>query len=48
VFATIAWRFSDWGSVVGGYRYLSLDYETEHYKADLALDGPAIGVAFTF
>jgi hypothetical protein len=48
VFATIAWRFSDWGSVVGGYRYLSLDYETEHYKADLALDGPAIGLAVRF
>ena len=48
VFATIAWRFSDWGSVVGGYRYLSLDYETAEYKADLALDGPAIGLAIRF
>ena len=48
VFATIGWRFSDWGSVVGGYRYLSLEYETAEYKADLALYGPAIGLAIRF
>lgn len=48
VFATIAWRFNDWGAVVGGYRYLSLDYETADYKADLSLQGPAIGLSIRF
>jgi len=48
LFATVAWRFNDWGSVVGGYRYMSLDYETPEYKVDLALHGPAIGLAIRF
>lgn len=48
VFATIAWRFNEWGSVVGGYRYLSLDYETSDYRADISLQGPAIGLSIRF
>ena len=48
MFATIGYRFNEWGTIVGGYRYMSLDYDTADYKVDLALHGPAIGVAFGF
>lgn len=48
VFASISWRFSDRGAIAGGYRYLSLDHETSDFKADLALYGPAVGLAFRF
>jgi hypothetical protein len=48
LFATVAYRFNDWGSAVVGYRYLSLDYETPDYRADLDLYGPAVGLAIRF
>ncbi len=48
MFATLGYRFNDWGSVVFGYRYMSLDYDTPEYLVDLALSGPAIGVALRF
>lgn len=48
VFATLGYRLSDWGSVVAGYRYLSLDYDTSTYLVDLAMSGPAVGFAFHF
>lgn len=48
LFGTLAYRFNDRGSVVFGYRYMSLDYDTPDYRVDLALSGPAIGVALRF
>ncbi len=48
LFATVAYRFNERGSVVFGYRYLALDYDTPEYLVDLALSGPAIGVGFRF
>lgn len=45
--ASAAYTFSTW-SVVGGIRFLSLDYEDAGYRADLELYGPMIGVAFRF
>ncbi len=47
VFATLGYEFS-WGSIMGGYRYMNLDYETDTYKLNLALSGPVLGAAFSF
>jgi hypothetical protein len=43
----LAYDFS-WGSIMGGYRYMNLDYETDTYKINLALSGPVLGAAFSF
>lgn len=48
VFASVAWRFNGWGALAGGYRWLAIDYEAADYKADLTLQGPAIGIAVRF
>jgi hypothetical protein len=45
--ASVGYNFSTW-SVVGGVRYLTLDYENADYRADLELFGPMIGVSFRF
>jgi hypothetical protein len=47
IFGTLGYEFS-WGSIVGGYRYMNLDYETDSFKINLALSGPVLGAAFTF
>jgi len=47
VFGTLDYQFS-WGKVLGGYRYMNLDYENGDYKINLALSGPVLGAAFTF
>ena len=47
VFGTLGYEFS-WGSILGGYRYMNLDYETASYKINLALSGPVLGASFTF
>lgn len=47
VFATVGYEFS-WGSLIGGYRYINLDYETTTYKISLALNGPVLGASFSF
>ncbi len=46
--AASLWYRLSWGSVVAGYRYLALDAETDDFRADLALMGPMIGLAFRF
>ena len=45
VFGGIGYRFS-WGSVVGGWRYLHVDYEKNDFRLDAALTGPFIGASF--
>ena len=45
MFAGIGYRFG-WGSVVGGWRYLHVDYEKGNYRLDAALTGPFIGASF--
>jgi hypothetical protein len=45
--ATLGYRVS-WGTIVGGWRYLKVDYEDGDTKADLALSGPFFGVIFRF
>lgn len=46
-FATLGYQLG-WGSIETGWRYLSLDYETDVYRVDLSLSGPFIGASFTF
>ncbi len=46
-FGTVGYGFS-WGSIVAGYRHMSLDFETPSYKLDLYLTGPVLGASFTF
>ena len=45
--ATVGYRFSRL-SLVGGFRYLFLDYDTAEYKVDLALYGPMLGMSVRF
>jgi len=45
--AALAYRFR-WGDVVGGWRYLKVDYEKDTFKYDAALSGPFIGASFRF
>ena len=47
VFGTVGYEFS-WGSILGGYRYMNLDYETTTYKINLSLSGPVLGASFNF
>ena len=45
---TLNYDFNDTVSALLGYRYLSIDYESDDAKLDLALQGPMLGVAFNF
>jgi hypothetical protein len=49
--ATFDYRFRDWGSVFGGYRILSYDYDngksgTDQYAYDAVQQGPLLGISF--
>ncbi len=37
-----------WGTIRAGYRYLAVDYETDGFLLDAALQGPVLGAAFRF
>jgi len=43
----VGYRFN-WGSIVGGWRYLKVDYDDGPYVLDAALTGPFIGASFRF
>ena len=47
VFCGLGYRFS-WGSIVGGWRYLHIDYEKSGFRLDAALTGPFLGASFQF
>ena len=47
VIAAATYGFS-WGSVIAGWRHLSLDYDDGPYKLDAALSGPLVGVSLKF
>lgn len=47
LFAGVGYRFA-WGSVVGGWRYLHVDYDKRGYRLDAAITGPFIGASFQF
>ncbi len=46
------WRYKDWGSVFGGYRWLDYDYETgsgaSRFTWDVTYQGPLLGLGFYF
>jgi hypothetical protein len=45
--ASIGYEFG-WGSIVGGWRHLSADYDSGSYTLDAALTGPFAGATFEF
>jgi hypothetical protein len=47
LFGGVGYRFS-WGSIVGGWRHLHIDYEKAGFKLDAALTGPFLGASFVF
>jgi hypothetical protein len=47
LFGGLGYRFG-WGSVVGGWRHLHIDYTKDSFKIDAALSGPIIGASFQF
>lgn len=47
VFGTMGYEFS-WGSIVGGYRYMTVDYENSSQTIEMTLRGPVLGASFTF
>lgn len=50
--ATVRWQTSPRVGWLFAYRYIDMDYEngsgSEAFKYDMAISGPALGVAFTF
>jgi hypothetical protein len=47
LFGGIGYRFG-WGSIIGGWRHLHVDYEKSGFKLDAALTGPFFGASFQF
>jgi hypothetical protein len=47
LYGGLGYRFA-WGSIVGGWRHLHVDYEKSNFKLDAALTGPFIGASFQF
>ncbi|MEH6650663.1 MAG: hypothetical protein V7707_11610, partial [Motiliproteus sp.] len=41
----VDYRFQDWGSAFGGYRYMKFDYTSNSYAYDATQQGPMLGVA---
>ena len=50
--AVLRWQATPTVGVLAAYRYLDMDYEqgkgSDYFKYDMALSGPALGVAFAF
>ena len=50
--ASLRWQFSPRAGLGLAYRYLDMDYEdgkgSNYFKYDMAMQGPAMGVIFTF
>ncbi|MEH6469945.1 MAG: hypothetical protein V7752_01735 [Halopseudomonas sp.] len=40
------YRFNEWGSVFGGYRYMMFDYSDNSYAYNAAQHGPMLGIGF--
>lgn len=49
---SVTWQASELVSVVGGYRYIHMDYDNGsglgYFKYDMGMSGPFLGVGFTF
>ncbi|MBL8200023.1 MAG: hypothetical protein JNK40_03545 [Chromatiales bacterium] len=46
-YAGVGYDFS-WGALIGGWRYLHIDYDSGSYQLDAALTGPFVGASWTF
>ena len=47
LFGGLGYRFP-WGSVIGGWRHLHIDYAKSDFRIDAAISGPFIGASFQF
>ena len=51
-FSYVGWRFTKWGSLQLGYRWLYMDYETgsgtSQFKYDMLNQGPQVGLTIHF
>lgn len=52
IYPTVGYSFADWIKLVGGYRVLSMDYETggdtDLFRYNITTHGPFLGAAFQF
>ena len=46
-YAGVGYDFS-WGTLIGGWRYLHIDYNSGSYQLDAALTGPFMGASWRF
>lgn len=46
--ATAQWDVSHNWRIIGGYRYLSINRDTDDFKFDVSLSGPVLGVSYRF
>jgi hypothetical protein len=51
-FPYLSWRFTKWGSLQAGYRWMEVDYETggggSQFKYDMLIQGPQLGLTLHF
>lgn len=45
---TLSYAFNDRFHLVGGYRFLSIDYEASDLELDIDVKGPVIGISYHF
>lgn len=48
VFGGVGYRFSSWGSVLGGWRHMAYEFKSGSKVESLELDGPMVGVSFNW
>jgi opacity protein-like surface antigen len=48
LFGSVQYNISRHWRLVGGYRYLSINHDTERLDFDIGMSGPLIGVTYTF
>jgi hypothetical protein len=46
--AVLRWQATPTLGVLAAYRYFDMDYDDDDFTYDMAISGPALGVAFTF
>jgi hypothetical protein len=46
--AAVNYAMSDWADLTVGYRYLSVDYDSDGFVYDVAQSGPLIGIRLSF
>ena len=52
IYPTVGYRFVDWFTLAGGFRLLTMDYETgegeQRFVYDMSIYGPFLGGIFRF